>query len=492
MSKDLKDLIESIDSANKAHSDLETIIRYLKEEVQRLNFTIKEQKRIIQNQNAKLSSYEEPTIPEDIQILKDLVLTQREEIVKKDKDIEILTQTLEDVTSELENNIEYKEENEELIYANKVIVQLTDENENARLEIEKLEMKIQELQDTINNIQNGNFAKVNQELIDTKRLVFQLTEENGLNKVQIESLKSELAENKTSLQETNHLKNQYMTDLEFEKEKNQNLINQNQDLQVKVNFLQQKLEETKNSFETKAIINESSEGIKELNDKYLNLEEENKELVNIVETNLSMIENLKLEKSELQNKLDFLLDSDNDKNQDYINQLAKKNEELEALNHKLLKLENANKKLSDLIVELKSQEEILTQKTSPKSSLRDEEDAIPIHTTPNLFIKIYNLLDPQKKGIIEDTLIKKLFVVNREERANAIKILGIIQGPKVLKAFKKLIYDNDWIIKLYLIRALNKFNHLEATEILKELQKDNDVDVRSAADELILKIKNVN
>lgn len=356
MSKDLKDLIESIDSANKAHSDLETIIRYLKEEVQRLNFTIKEQKRIIQNQNAKLSSYEEPTIPEDIQILKDLVLTQREEIVKKDKDIEILTQTLEDVTSELENNIEYKEENEELIYANKVIVQLTDENENARLEIEKLEMKIQELQDTINNIQNGNFAKVNQELIDTKRLVFQLTEENGLNKVQIESLKSELAENKTSLQETNHLKNQYMTDLEFEKEKNQNLINQNQNLQVKVNFLQQKLEETKNSFETKAIINESSEAIKELNDKYLNLEEENKELVNIVETNLSMIENLKLEKSELQNKLDFLLDSDNDKNQDYINQLAKKNEELEALNHKLLKLENANKKLSDLIVELKSQE----------------------------------------------------------------------------------------------------------------------------------------
>ena len=99
MSKDLKNLIDSIDSANKAHSDLETIIRYLKEEVQRLNFTIKEQKRIIQNQNAKISSFEEPAIPEDIQILKDLVITQREEIIKKDKDIEILTQTLQDVTS---------------------------------------------------------------------------------------------------------------------------------------------------------------------------------------------------------------------------------------------------------------------------------------------------------------------------------------------------------------------------------------------------------
>jgi len=488
MSKDLKDLIDSIDSANRAHSDLETIIRYLKEEVQRLNFIIKEQKRIIQNQNAKISNFEEPTLPEDIQILKDLVVSQREELVKKDKDIEILTQTLEDVTSELENNVEYKEETEELIYANKTIVQLTDENETARLEIENLEKKVQDLQDTINNMQNDNFAQVNQELIDTKRLVFQLTEENGLNNVQIESLKSEIAESKTFLQEANHLKKQYITDLEFEKEKNQNLINQNQNLQEKVNFLQQKLEETKKSFETKAIISESSDSIRELNEKYLNLEDENKELVSIVRTNLSVIENLKRENSEYQNKIDSLLESDDDKNQDYINQLAKKNEELESLNHKLLKIEDANKKLSDLIVELKSQEEILTQKSYIKSPLRYEEEITPIQSTPNLFIKIYKLLEPQNKSLIEDLLIKRLFSKNREERASAIKILSLIQGPKVLNAFKELICDNDWIIKLYLIRALKKFKDLEATEILKELQKDKDVDVRDAADELISKI----
>ncbi|GAI69300.1 unnamed protein product, partial [marine sediment metagenome] len=49
-SKELKDLIDTVDYTNKAHSDLENIISRLTEEVQRLNFTIDEQKIIIQNQ----------------------------------------------------------------------------------------------------------------------------------------------------------------------------------------------------------------------------------------------------------------------------------------------------------------------------------------------------------------------------------------------------------------------------------------------------------
>ena len=38
MSKELKDLIDSVDYANQTHSDLETIISRLKEEVQKLKF----------------------------------------------------------------------------------------------------------------------------------------------------------------------------------------------------------------------------------------------------------------------------------------------------------------------------------------------------------------------------------------------------------------------------------------------------------------------
>ncbi|MFX0178783.1 MAG: hypothetical protein ACFE78_01260, partial [Candidatus Hodarchaeota archaeon] len=65
MSKELKDLIDSIDSTNRAHSDLERMIRYLREEVLRLTFTINEQKEIIQNQRAQLSGIEDNDLPGD-------------------------------------------------------------------------------------------------------------------------------------------------------------------------------------------------------------------------------------------------------------------------------------------------------------------------------------------------------------------------------------------------------------------------------------------
>ena len=142
MSKELKDKIDSIDSANQAYSDLETMNRNLKEEVQRLNFTIGEQKQLIQIQKSKLSSVQIENIPEDVSMLKDLVTQQRQDIIKKDKDVEILQQTIAEVTVELENVKKFEEESEELIYANKEIVQLTEENENFRLKVEELYNKV--------------------------------------------------------------------------------------------------------------------------------------------------------------------------------------------------------------------------------------------------------------------------------------------------------------------------------------------------------------
>jgi hypothetical protein len=38
-------------------------------------------------------------LPTDIAILKDMVVTQREDLIKKDKDIEMLKKTLEDVST---------------------------------------------------------------------------------------------------------------------------------------------------------------------------------------------------------------------------------------------------------------------------------------------------------------------------------------------------------------------------------------------------------
>ncbi len=147
MSKELKDLIDSVDSDNQAQADLETMNRELKEEVQRLNFTIDEQIRIIQNQESKLSNFPNGNIPEDVSLLKEVVTQQRQDIIKKDKDVEILQQTIADISTELENVQKFEGENEELIYANKEIVQLTEENQAYRNQVEDLINTLQELQD---------------------------------------------------------------------------------------------------------------------------------------------------------------------------------------------------------------------------------------------------------------------------------------------------------------------------------------------------------
>ena len=66
-------------------------------------------------------------------MLKDLVSNQRQDIIKKEKDIEILQQTIAEISKEFENVQKFQEDDEELIYTNKVIVQLTEENENNQL-----------------------------------------------------------------------------------------------------------------------------------------------------------------------------------------------------------------------------------------------------------------------------------------------------------------------------------------------------------------------
>ncbi|MFW9937177.1 MAG: HEAT repeat domain-containing protein [Candidatus Thorarchaeota archaeon] len=486
MSKDLKDLIDSIDSANSAHSELETIIRYLKEEVQKLNFTINEQKRIIQNQKLKLSNFESSTIPEDVEVLKELIIKQREELIKKDKDIEILTQTIEDITVELEKAKNFDEEDEEIVYSNKVIVQLTEENEMYRAEIEKLEARIYDLEDAIQIYENEDYKKIEQKLVDTKKLIFQLTEENGLNRVQIESLKREIEDLQSSLQESELNKNEYMHELENNNQIIDGLKDELSEYKEKVEYLQNKLEDMKKIQES---FLESSEEYKKL----LEFEAENDELKNIIGTNLNIIENLKNENLELNNKLTEALQIINSNKDDYDKTLIENEEKLAELNKKYQKIQNANKKLSDLIVELKVKGDSITPQVAQSNlsqpiSKESQLNYIP----PSLFHKMFELLDAENKKQIINQLIEDLNENNiRDKRIYALKILSSIDGPRIFEEFKKLIKDKDWIIKLYIIKALNNFKNTEVKDILKELQKDGDVDVREAATNLLCKFEKI-
>ena len=113
MSKELKELIETVDIANQAHTELEMAIRFLKEEVQRLNSKVAEQKNIIRTQQVKISNYGEPKLPDDVMILKDIIVSQREEISMKDDELELLKRKIHGLNKKIEavedRNLRYYE-----------------------------------------------------------------------------------------------------------------------------------------------------------------------------------------------------------------------------------------------------------------------------------------------------------------------------------------------------------------------------------------------
>jgi len=356
MSKELKDLIDSVDSANQAHSDLETMNRELKEEVQRLNFTIDEQIRIIQNQESKLSNFPDGNMPEDIAVLKELVTQQRQDIIKKDKDVEILQQTISEITVELENVQKYEGENEELIYANKEIVQLTEENENFRLKIEELNITLASHQKGSVNYEEAP-EEEGSDLLDAKKLIIQLTEENGISRVQIANFQQELENLKQQNKENEALKNQFSRELIETNKILDQLTYDNDQYHAKVNYIQQKLEKTVKLQEELPKVEGDNNELEELNKILFELEIENNDLNNLVNTNISIIENLKQRNTDMEKKLGEEIDFRTQKIDDLQDKVLEKDEMLNKLTLKSQKFENANKQLSDIIVELKVQQD---------------------------------------------------------------------------------------------------------------------------------------
>jgi len=203
---------------------------------------------------------------------------------------------------------------------------------------------------------------------------------------------------------------------------------------------------------------------------------------------VDIIENLKAENELLNNNLSETLETIKMKDYNYQEKIIENEEKLADLNKKLQKFQNANKQLSDLIVELKLKEGFIT----PSFSQPIKEESQLIYTPPQIFHKMFNALDDKNKEQIINQLIQDLNENNiRDKRIHAIKILSSIDDPNIFQAFKSLIKDKDWIIKLYLIKALEKFKNPELKEVLEELQRDEDVDVREAASNLMCKFDKI-
>jgi HEAT repeat protein len=63
-----------------------------------------------------------------------------------------------------------------------------------------------------------------------------------------------------------------------------------------------------------------------------------------------------------------------------------------------------------------------------------------------------------------------------------MSILCNVNNEKVNNAFANLIYDDNWLVRFYLVKIISKVRNPELKKLLKELTNDNDVDVREAAE----------
>jgi len=101
MSKDLKDLIEMAEEDEKTRAQLEENVETLKREIAKLNKKLKEKTSL-----AKIGSVkpvEEINEFEEINILKDLIASQKQELTRKVRETEALQQRMEEANLELEN-----------------------------------------------------------------------------------------------------------------------------------------------------------------------------------------------------------------------------------------------------------------------------------------------------------------------------------------------------------------------------------------------------
>ncbi len=469
MSRDLKDLIDALEEKNQEQTEFEVNVRDLKEEIERLKFTNKEQKRLIQEQKENLSKRLE--VPEDIQLLKDVIVSQRQEIKKKERDIEILEQKLEDI--EVNNEISNpSQENDDLIDAQKLIIQLTEENEMYQLNESSAKKLIKELTEL-----NDKY------LYDIKKL------KRKLEKIKTDTSKPDVNNKQFSetepysSQEVDKLK-KYIEDLEDENERIRKRI---ESADITHNNLLEEIEViSKQKSDLNQEISEKNIKIDVLNEKIETLKRQNNELKENIAFNQNL-ENISKEKAEIEDFTDI-------NNSEIVKSLKQENLELKNSINKLsesrLSIENLkadNLNLNNVISEL-----ILNQSQVVNHDIATNQ-FLPKFYQANLFMRIFNILDSPKKDLLIKILIQDLMTTQNDDiKRSIINLLSSIKDKRIYDVLIKMINDDDWLTKLYVIKSLYNFDDNDIknnfAEALKKLLKDKDSDVREAASSLLSKI----
>ncbi len=417
MSKDLKHLIDSVEKKVLSRSELELKFQKKKEEVNHLKFTIKEQKLLIEDLKSQVKDEEidQGELPSEIQILKDIIFSQRKYLNRRDNNINDLNKEIDELTALLENEekIDFREKNnEELISTQKLLLQLTDENEEYKNQIKHLQTQLDEMQYNqrkVDNIEDNNIQiEENEEFVNIKRLNFHLMEENGTLRIEIESLKNKIQEDieETTIEELN-IANDKIRILTLELE----------DYEAQVKYLQNHLEKDSQPLESK---------------------------------------------------------------REDISEFSRMKEEL-------LDYQRQNLVLNDMVIDLKEDK---VDEEGIEEINNSEFYTIPKKIPLSLFNRVYNLLDDHQRRIVKNILITDLKSEYNDVKINAVKILSQIKDAQIYEAFLEMIHDKNWMVRLYIIKALSKFENKynELIDLMKELSRDLDVDVRELAIKVLYNI----
>ncbi len=497
MSKDLKDLINSVEKESKSQAELEQIIHSLKEELNRLEFTVNEQKLLIENLKSQMKDeeLEQVQLPSEIDVLKDIIISQRKDLEEKNNNIDNLNDRILKFDTQIENDEDFNSReilNEEFINAQRIIIQLTDENDQYKNQIEQLKHKIENFQSDEENIEelldNKTKIKENEELINFKKLNFQLMQENGLLRVEIESLKAKLQErideaSSEEMYDAHERINALSSEIEDYKSQIDSLT-----VKKEEEVDEMSSEELYNAYERIDALNSEIDDYKSQIDSLIVKKEEevdevsSEELYNAYEriNNLSSeIEEYKTQIISLQEQLENLSEPVTVSTEEAL-EFAKLREDFDQLKTELLEYQQENKNLNSTLSELQKRSEDLETVKVYSTSIPKRMPKKIKHT---LFNRMYRLLDENNRNKVIDFLIQDLKSKNSETKRNAIKILSQIKNDKVYDAFLELIDDEDWIVRYNLIKALNQFENKsdEFKDLLKKLTRDVDVDVRELA-----------
>ncbi len=464
MSRDIRELIDTIETKNDAYTQLERTIEELREEIQRLKFTNKEQRLLIQTLKKEKGTNTDIDFPQDLQILKELILAQRQDLANKDKKNVVFEEKIKELTSEtlIKKNFEIESpNNEELIKAKKLIIQLTEENEffknndeNAKEILGKLsreneDLRFQnksheeQLQSCLNQIQRlekaANESVYLNEIKDATQRIKELNEKiNELNQTN-NQLKQELENAHITLNESSNIIKQGNLLKSSEESPSEDLILANQkietlkleieDSQAQIEYFNQKLEKANITIEELSKHNTQST----VSPQQISIiDEENKKLRRDLDTANKTIDNLV------------------DEIEGYVKERSEQGEGISKKNIKIDLLNTKIKSLKQQILEM--QDKIIESPQTPESKL----DMWYENQSTDLIKK----LKEENKKLNEDIL----------NLQNQIEVIKVIEDVQVFEESSNMASTEDFIKLNNRYKILEQINRetIEENEHLKD------------------------